>query len=89
MNVDIQISDDFNCPWNLYLWCELRQILKPSTLWKFDSLALVVNFSLESYSNLMLKLVSAIHFYSCTMSMLSSSWINVLKEETLHCQNDV
>jgi hypothetical protein len=47
---------------------------------------LVVNLSVESYSNLKLKLVFAIHFYSCTISMLSSSWINVLKEETLHCQ---
>jgi hypothetical protein len=46
----------------------------------------VVNFSLESYSNLKLKLVFAIHCYSCTISMLSSSWINVLKGETLHCQ---
>jgi hypothetical protein len=45
-----------------------------------------MNFSLESYWNLKLKLVFAIHFYSCKISMLSSSWINVLKEETLHCQ---
>jgi hypothetical protein len=50
------------------------------TLW------LVVNFTLESYSNPKLKLIFAIHFYSCTISMLSNSSINVLKEETLHCQ---
>jgi hypothetical protein len=48
------------------------------------ALWLVVNFSLESYSNL--KLIFSIHFYSCTISMLSCSWINVIKEETLHYQ---
>jgi hypothetical protein len=77
----IQVFNDFNCKWNLYLLCEFHQILKHSALWKFDYWA-----CLEYNSNLKLKLLFAIHFYSCTISMLSSCWINLIKEENLQYQ---